>query len=434
MITHQKIQPTPELFSPVRKIIYVLLLIATIFISHCSDRERLNPIDPKNPETGGSPHGLRIYSEYDRAVLQWDAIPIKNFLGYRIYRKGGGESLFQLIHLTPPDSNFFVDKKLNFGESYHYQISVLGGDFESARSDTVSVIPGPTSIWATDVFNRRIIKIAHDGAHEILQIPVDGYPWDLALDDASGKLWFADIFLNRVYQISDQIPNAIATLTNGEPIDIALDQKNDLVWVADETQGKIFVFSKQGQPINEISGFKKPSSIDCFFEDGSCWVSDSRAGTLTKISKTSAIAVQIKELFAPSSVSVNQKTGECWVADSSRVIKFDFKGNQKLMLETGLRSPTTLAVDSDNGNCWVLDLHFFANQSTLICFNEQGVRLFEFSGLTYPENLAINPYDHSCIVADSGNGRILKIASDGTLEGQLTGYDYPRGLAVEYMR
>jgi len=104
------------------------------------------------------------------------------------------------------------------------------------------------------------------------------------------------------------------------------------------------------------------------------------------------------------------------------------------MLETGLHSPTTLAVDSDNGNCWVLDLHFFANQSTLICFNEQGVRLFEFSGLTYPENLAINPYDHSCIVADSGNGRILKIASDGTLEGQLTGYDYPRGLAVEYMR
>jgi DNA-binding beta-propeller fold protein YncE len=359
---------------------------------------------------------------------------VKNFLGYRIYRQIGSDPAFQLVYLTPPDSAMFIDKRLSLGQKVQYQISVLGLDFESERSDTVSIIPGPTTIWATDVYNRRIMKISHDGAHEIFQVPVDGYPWEVVVDREKENIWYVDILLNRVYFISGDDYKIVVLLPNSEPIDIALDVQNDRVWVADEAQGKIFAFSRSGDQLYEIDGFLKPSRLDCYFKDGSCWITDFKARTVTKLSKKGTFRIQIKNLILPQAVSINQNSGECWVADSSRVLKFDADGNLLTTIEGEVNAPIALAVDSVNGNCWVSDLNYFGPRSRLICFDSNGGKLFELPELNWPLNLAANSLDHSCIVAESGAGRILKISEDGTIFGLIEGYAYPRGLYLESMR
>ena len=411
--------------------LYVLIIFVCLFL-YCIDRERLNPIDPQNPETAGRLHGLRIYSEYDRAILQWKQFQSNGIQGYRIYRKQYLDLTFNPIHLVPSDSNQYIDQGLVYNKKYNYFITVLGGDFETASSDTVSIIPGPTIIWATDVYNRRILKISHDGAHEIKQIPVDGYPWALAYDNENSVLWYTDVFLNRVYNIKSQTYEIVLDISYGEPIDMVLDKFNDRVWVADETQGKIFVFNRQGEKIGEMDGFEKPVSIDCHLNDGFCWVADSKDGSITKISNALQTVVQIEDLYNPTSVSVDQLTGDCWVADSSRILKYDMKGKLRLTIEPQANFLRYLAVDSELGHCWILDFNFYAYQSRLFCFNNNGDKLLELSGLSWPENLKVNPFDHSCIVTDSGAGRILKISSDGTIIGQVTGYDYTRGLFIEF--
>ena len=412
--------------------INILILIGCLFLC-CTDRDKLNPIDPQNPESGGRPQLWRIYSEYDRVILQWNQLQLKGIQGYQIYRKQESESKFNPIHLAPPDSNRYIDNGLVYDKRYDYFVTVVGGDFETASSDTVSIIPGPTIIWATDVYNRRILKISHDGAHEIKQIPVDGYPWALAYDNENNVLWYTDIFLNRVYRIQSQTFEIVLNLPYGEPNDIVLDKINNRIWVADETQSKIFVFNREGEKVGEVSGFQKPVSLDYFWKDGSSWVADSKAETVNKISKAFQTFVQIKDLINPTSVSVNQLTGDCWVADSSRILKFDTKGRLNLTIEPQVNFAKYLAVDSELGNCWVLDYSFFAYHSRLICFDANGDQLLELSGLSWPENITVNPYDHSCIVADSGAGRILKISIDGTILGQVAGYDYTHGLFVEYI-
>lgn len=410
------------------------LLIGLLLWTACSDRQRLNPIDPSNPITAGKPAGVRIYSEMDQAVLEWEAIPIRDFVGYRIYRQGPADSNFRFIHLSPPESTCYRDKKLAYDAEFKYQISVLAQDFESPRSDIVSIIPGPTYIWATDIFNRRLVKISHDGAHEILQTPVDGYPAELAFDAPMQRLWFIDVLLNGVYFLEKGIPRLAVSLSGGKLSDIAVDVDNDRVWVTDETKGIIYVFNRQGQRVGEISGFNKPIAIDFYSRDGAAWVVDLKAARVSKIAANLSLVAKLTDFRRPMDVSVNQKTGECWIADSSRVFKYDARGAVKIRIETGLNMATKVAVDSDNGNCWVLDQVFWYQQSRLLCFNEKGHKLLEVSGLSWPENLAVNPYDHGCVVADAGNGRIIKFFADGKVGGQLTGYDYPQGLLVEYVR
>jgi len=419
-----------QILKLVLKIIISIFIVCLFFA--CTDRERLNPIDPKNPETGGRPEITKIYSEFDRVVLQWKQLQLDRIQGYRIYRRQDSNSSFIPIHLAPPDTGQFIDDGLVFDKRYDYFFTVVAGDFETASSDTVSITPGPTIIWSTDVYNRRILKISHDGAHEIKQIAVDGYPWALAYDNESDVLWYTDTFLNRVYTVKSQTYEIVLDVANSEPIDLVLDKLNDHIWIADETQGKLFVFNRQGEKIREVDGFEKPVSIDCMLNDGSCWVADSRAETVTKISKFFQTIVQIKDLINPTSVSVNQRTGDCWVADSSRVLKFDSKGRLQLAITSSLKLPRYLAVDSASGVCWVIDYSLYAYQSRLFCFDNDGEQLFELTGFSWPENLKINPYDHTCIVTDSGAGRILKIASNGTIVGQVTGYDYTRGLFIEF--
>lgn len=418
-----------------RKILIALFMIIILAASFdCAERERLNPIDPKNPETGGRPRGLKIYSEYDRAILEWSAVPVENFLGYKIYRRSHADPSFQFFYQTPPESSIFIDKRLTYGLKYHYQISVLGADFESERSDTVSIIPGPSIIWATDVYNRRIMKISHDGAHEIRQLPVTGYPWDIVVDRESGTIWYVDILSNQVYLLLGESYQIVASLPTGEPSDIALDVANYQVWVADETQGKIFVFNKSGEQLYEIDGFQTPASLDCFEKDGSCWIADTKTKVVTKLSKKGTIRTQIKNLIFPRAVSVNQTTGECWIADSSRILKYDQDGNLLMKLETAIRAPFALSVDSDNGTCWILDANATGAPSRLMRFTSNGDIVFELSTFNWLSNLVVNPIDHSCIVAETGTGRILKISEDGTIFGISAGYVYPRGLYLEYER
>jgi len=410
----------------------LILIIAGLgIVFQCSDRKRLNPIDPRNPATEGRPKIVKIYSELDRAILQWQSLHLKGLRGYQIYRRKDSEQTFKAVHLAPPDSNQFIDTGLTYNRKYYYFLTVVAEDFETPGSDTVTVIPGPTITWATDVYNRRLLKISHDGMHEIRQIAVDGYPWEVIYDDENNALWYTDVFLNRVYRIKSQTFRIILELPFGEPIDMVFDKNHNRIWVLDETRGKIFVFNRQGEKVGEKSGFAKPVAIDCFRKDGSCRVVDTKRATVTRISTTMQTNKEISQLIHPTSVSINQLTGEFWVADSSRILKFDIRGKQQLSIARPAKFLKYLTVDSELDRCWVLDVSIFARQSRLLCFNSEGDKLLELKGLSYPENLTINPYDHSCIVADSGAGRILKVSLQGTIIGQVTGYDYTHGLFVE---
>ena len=60
------------------------------------------------------------------------------------------------------------------------------------------------------------------------------------------------------------------------------------------------------------------------------------------------------------------------------------------------------------------------------------MKLFEFPDLNSPKNIAVSPYEGCCIVAETGNGRVLRISPEGELISEIGDYFYPRGLFIEY--
>lgn len=410
----------------------VLIAMLLAFLLGCAERERLNPIDPQNPKTGGRPQRLQIYSDLNVIVLQWDRLDLTGIQGYRVYRSSARDSAFRAFSLVPSDSNRFIDRGVNYGHEYRYFLTVLAGDFETPSSDTIGIVPGPTNIWVTDVYNRRLIKVSHDGSHEIRQIGVDGHPWAIAYDGEQRTIWYSDVLQNRIYRVNPIVSEVVLDLGNGDPIDLAYDQRNNRIWIADQNLGRVYALNRQGQKIGEKSDFKKPVSLDFVSSEGSCWVVDAKTKTLHKISANLISLGQISNFINPSSVSVNQSSGDCWIADSSRIVRIDLKGRIRLSIERTGSFLRYLAVDSVLNCCWVIDFSFFANKSRLLCFNNSGDQLLELEGLNWPTNLKVNPYDHCCVIAEAGNGRLLKISPQGQLIGEVKGYYYPRGLFIEF--
>jgi len=411
-------------------------LIILLFVIQCVNREHKNPLDPKNPDTYGKPGGLNVFSEYDNITLSWRSINVKNLIGYNIYRKISGESSFSFIHLTPPDSTTFFDRNVTYNLKYTYKISVLTSGYESPLSDSVNITPGPTNIWVTDVDNHRIIKITHDGLHEIERLSVDGNPWDIAIDPQDRSIWYSDILWGEIYQLMDNSWKRFTSPTSWwRPIDIAFDDVRKILWVADDRGKVVRISQTTADSVLEIvnNDFVMPYSVAIDKQTGKCWVADPLSKNVFNISNNGQIVENANAVFIrPVSVSVNQTDGSCWVADSSRIVKLLKDGTLSFSTETGLLYAYTLDVNKNTGETWVGDYGNTYNDARLIKFDAQGNKLLQVTGFNYPGKIAVNLHDNGCVVVDTGNGRIVRLSSEGDILSEIGGYYYPQGIVVEY--
>lgn len=406
-----------------------------MLVLQCADRERLNPIDPQNPETGGKPVGLKIYSEFDVITLSWDPIQVQELMGYHVYRKITGESAFQIVRLVAADSNQFTDINVNYTRRYSYRIAAVTAEYESPLSDSISIIPGATVIWATDVDNRRIIKISHDGLHEIRRYAVDGYPWDIVIHPADRSIWYADIFLGFIYQIKDDSYRKYVSNNWAEPVDLALDIERGIVWGAD-IRGMIFKITPlSSDSLQEITSveFQSPYAVAVNQWRGDCWVADPSARKVFIISElTATIRSCPIDFYFPIALAIDNSDGSCWVADSSRILKINATGTTIIASNEDFHYANTLDLNQATDELWVIDAGSNESNPRIVKLDGAGNFLLEVTELAYPKNIVVNPENNGCVVADVSTGKIYRLSATGEVLSEIGNYYFPRGLAIEY--
>lgn len=419
---------------------YLLVIGITVNLvvfNACADRERKNPIDPRNPVTQGKPTDVNVYSIEDTVFLTWDLINLEDLSGYRIYRRtNAGDS--ELLASVGPDVNMFVDAPVTFGTPYSYQVSAFGPTYESIRSETMSVTPGPTVTWVGDEFGRQIIKLTHDAGHAILRVSGFFTTVDIEPDPKTGIVWVIDEFGGQLLRVPENDSRGELAIQFSRPIDAALDVSRAKIWVADiqndtvtklEPSGKIaFVLNR-----DPASGFEfqNPSSVSVDQNTGDCWVADDKLDEVVKIksdgSKISPFPVRFNGL---QSLSTDSKRRFVWVADSSQVVRLGMEGNSALLLNESFDYAYKIAVDDSTGDIWILNLIFDLNRSTVKKFSSDGQKQFERDGFTIPEDLSVNLYDHSCVIADTQNDRVVHLSSNGDIINTFNKLGNPQAIGV----
>jgi len=146
----------------------LLILSTTLLLWHCSDRERLNPLDPMSAGTGGKPTSLGLLSTKNLVSLEWDEMNNNSIIGYNVWRKAEGATEFSLLHITDTKIPQATDTVTTYDVRYTYEVSTLTSSWESPRSTPESIITGPFNYWIADYFDISLSRLSYDGSHMLL--------------------------------------------------------------------------------------------------------------------------------------------------------------------------------------------------------------------------------------------------------------------------
>lgn len=387
-----------------------------ILLAGCSDRPRLNPLDPKNPNTQGRPTGLNVISVRDTVQLQWDRLEVNDLSGFQIYRQLQGESRFSPIAQTPPGVFSYRDVPAKFDTTRNYRISALAPNFESPLTDAVTITPGPTFSWVADGRSGDLIKLTHDGRHEILRSGAFFNPFRLQIDVQRGYVWVLEEFFGSELGRLDLNGRNVRRFDQIDgPADLAVDKSDGSVWVADTLTNGLMKFASDGTRVMNNEAYKKIVALAVHPQTREIWALSRDSLRVFIFSPTGALRRRANvSLQRPRDIDIDDRTGKVWIADGTRVIRLDAQGNLETLSAPAFRFVYRLSADEVTGGCWLIDYSTAVGDSRIVKLVPDGALSFDaIRGFDIPASLAANPHDGSCLVADFGNNRLVRVSADG---------------------
>ncbi len=397
-----------------RHSVRILALAAILLLVYgCADRDRNNPLDPKNPNTRGKPSGLRVVSVQDTVSLRWDALALDDLTAYKVYRRTLPATEFAMVGTVPAPGTSFEDPGLVFDTEYEYEISAVAGGVESSLSDSVRIRPGPTFSYAANNASRSLLRLTHDSRHLVRRTIGFLNIFDLQPNGVTGEVWVIDLFsllsgdILRVTPAGDIQPGAVQ-LRGPRSLDI--DPRNGDVWVVDVRDSLVVKFDKDGSKLFEADNLGLPVAVSVDPANGDCWVADFSGGRAIRLSADGSDRLISGENFsAIRALAVSPTDGAVWASDSARVVKMDAAGTRVLQVTGIFTEAHKLAVFPADGAVWAINW----DPSFLVKLDSSGTELFRIGQLARPEDLALNFFDGSCLLADTDNDRLLRISKDG---------------------
>ena len=407
----------------------VAMLCLTWLTTGCSDRERANPLDPLNPKTHGKPVGLRAISLRDTVALSWQLLGLRGLSGYRIYRRAQPSAVFSLVDSVSGEISGFRESGLQLGRRHVYRITAFSPSTESNPSDTVSITPGPACTWVADP-GGAVVKLTHDGLHEILRVDDLLEPIRLQANPKTGQVWVIDSLTGEVscWEADGRFSGVAIELER--PVDVALDTTENSIWVGDANLG-LLKFDRAGTRVAQLS-LPGISAIAFNYFTGELWALSNREKKLWRVNRQATSSSEINaSLVSPRAISIARATGVAWIADSSRVRMIPSFGAASSAAGYDFSFARDVAVNQRTGDAWTIDWSPAAGQSKIVKFSSVGVMVFSVADFSGPSALSVNVFDGSCFIAEPQLSRVTHVSLSGQIISRSADVAIPADIDVE---
>jgi sugar lactone lactonase YvrE len=335
----------------------LLILAAALALAGCSQRERANPFDPANPQTGGRPSGFDAVAGFAVVRLQWDARPDLAIDGFLLSRLAPGDSLWRpLAGVLPTYSNQYLDSGVQNGRRVRYRLDYVVAGVPLGRPAEDDATPGALRPWVADPGAGELVRLSPDGRDVTLREQRLGSVERIAVDPDDGFVWASDPFAGLVWAYdpfslqADFIPGVAS------PDAMALNPFDNSVWVCDRAGG-VSHFRRDGTSATpgRISLLDDPIAVATCAFDASLWVCE-RGGN--RVRHFSALGVPIGTAFvdSPSRVAVDSLTRVAWVTSYFGGWIWRIGENGQKLDSTGVaQGPIGIAIDRARNRAWVAD-------------------------------------------------------------------------------
>ena len=239
-----------------------------------------------------------------------------------------------------------------------------------------------------------------------------------------GTTWVADAASGRVYKIGEACAAVKSSSPDlGRPSAVVFDPYRGYCWVADADGGRVFRLTPRGVLEKTLYGFGEPVAMALCPKENAVWVADREQGKIYKLTERGTVRAELGGLASPAAVAVDATTGEVYVACARSIVRCD-RWAEPVETFYGFSGPRALAFDNGLGYLWVAD----TGNGRVVKVNRYGVVEAESRALSVPAALAVNPRTGFCFAADTEHGKIVSLKGDGS--ARWTNEDYARPTAL----
>ena len=420
----------------------LILFLSILSLNHCAERDRDNPLDPNTKQKPDIQ--LSLLSFNDRIEVYWNPLNISDFVGFNLYRKSHIDSPFSVYAAgLSPDRNNFIDNNISLNNTYFYYLTILGGSSESAPSNIVSTTTGLGYNWIVDKWGYQIIKTTYDGKYQLEKYYTDWPPQDIAVDrnnelalitfPAGGRLDLITTSNSELVQYWDRSDRNFIE----NPYKAVYEPNAQMFWISD-SGGSLYKMSAVNQAIDLVSlDIEKPGEITLNQSSGTIYVIDEKNNEIylyntngNYISKFSRIADH--DLNNPQHFETDTNDQQFWLVEEFSDLSYLYQGYlspPQITLVDSFEYIYDIQIDQTNQLVWVVvyeDINY-----KILQLSKGGSRQLELTGVYNPFSVAINPYDATLLVADSGNRRIIHYSGDFDILGIFTNLNFPIKINVE---
>ena len=412
-----------------RAVVALLALALALLAASCSQRERANPLDAANPDTGGAPQGFNAIADAALVQLRWVARPDLAIDGFQIFRLAPGDSIYRALSgvLLNVESRFY-DSTAQAGLEYRYRIYyVIGGALGARFAEDVAA-PGPLSPWVVDAGRGRLLRLSPDGRDVLIARPGFNAAGSIAVTPGRGPVWVGDELAGTV-DIVDPGDLLGPTLRGlGAPAGIALDPINGSAWVCDRT-GAVFHFQPSGATAfpASLTLLDDPAGIATDPDNGAVWVTEF-GGNRVRRYQRDGLPVSARALLAPARVAVDSTNGEAWVTSIASGWVWRVRPDVTVRDSLRLLAPVGVALDWRRRVAWICDVD--ADVLVAIDMDTRAER-FRVGGLGNPWDVTVDLASGEAWVVARGSARAFRLSPTGQRLASVPGLGDPFGIRLD---
>jgi DNA-binding beta-propeller fold protein YncE len=406
-----------------------LLTALLVALPACGSRERANPLDPRNPATGGRPSGFVALAGNGHVRLQWSRGNVSGLAGYQLSRRIEGQGAYAPLAELPALHTTYDDFGLANGVEHHYRLAYLFTSGPGPRPAEDSAIPGPLVPWATDLGGRSLLTLTADGRHVESVDARFGGPTHVAVDATEGRVWVSDTY-GGALAVYDLLSPAPVTLPGFvEPTSIAVDPVSHHAWICDEGSGLVHHRAPDGTPGTPatVGPLGLPIAVAVSPRDRSVWIAENGALLVRHLDAAGGL-IAASPVARPSRLAVDSTSGDAWGTsfESGQVFQVS-PGGSVVRTLPGFGGPIGIAVDWRRDRVWIAD----ALAGQIVALRRNGTQVLRVTGLPQVREVAVDLASGRCWATVPGVGQIVSITPEGAIASRISGVTGAYAIALD---
>ncbi len=407
-----------------------LLALLLLAAPACTRRERSNPLDPANPQTGGRPEGFGAVAGFSSVALRWTARADLAIDGFQLWRQApGAPDFLPFGALQSRLSSSFLDAGTLNGQDYRYRLYYVIDGQRSANPAEDIATPGPLRPWVCDPGNSELIRLSADGRDIASRHQIGITPYAISVSPREGLIWVSDPFAGSVARLEPVFLTGVEITGLSRPFQIALDNTNASAWITD-LDGAVGHYFTSGQPA-------PPGRIDLLLSPGGVAVNGNTrelfvcetGGNRVRRYASDGTPLSAGSVPSPSRVAIDSVTRFAWVTSlpTGRVYRLNEAAQvlDSLQLFAG---PIGIAVDSRRRQVWVADA--VGNQIIVLDATSRA-ELFRVTGISEPRDVDLDLATGDAYVVARGERSVVHLSVSGMIIARLTGFSDPYEVGLD---